>query len=82
MLIQNTKKSPGVEAALFNLMGEMGMNTFGCFSFLALYLFCNEPVKKKNYGVRTLAAEPPPPLIRASTLLAGPTLPPSESTYM
>ena len=47
MLIQNTKKSPGVEAALFNLMGEMGMNTFGCFSFLALYLFCNEPVKKK-----------------------------------
>ena len=27
--------------------------------------------RKKNYGVRTLTAEPPPPPILASTLLAG-----------
>ena len=80
MLIQNTKKSPGVEAALFNWMGEMGMNTFGCFSFLALYLFWNETMKKKIMAYVRLQLNLPLPW--ASTLLAGPTVPPFESMYM
>ena len=33
------------------------------------------------YGVRTFKDEPPPTPIRASMLLAGPPLPPSECTY-
>ena len=80
MLIQNTKKCPGVETALFNWMGEMGMNTFGCFSFLALYLFCNETMKKKIMAYVRLQLNLPLPW--ASTLLAGPTVPPFESMYM
>ena len=49
MLNQNTKKNPGIEFALFNCKGEMGMDNFGYLSNL-LY---NETVKK-FYGVRTL----------------------------
>ena len=58
---QNTKKSPGMEFALFDCTGVMGMDNCGCLnSSLSLFLFCNEPAKKK-YDVRTPTAKPPPP---------------------
>ena len=51
------QKSPGIEFALFNYTGKMGMDNFGYLSSsLSLFLFCNESVKK-NYDVRTLTAE-------------------------
>ena len=44
---QNTKKSPGMEFALFDCTGVMGMDNCGCLnSSLSLFLFCNEPAKK------------------------------------
>ena len=54
--------------------GNLSISLFSC-------LFCNEP-EKKMYGVRTLTAEPPPPIVRASTPLARPLLlPPSKRTH-
>ena len=39
-------------------------------------------LRKKNYVVRTLTAEPPRPTVQASTLLGGPLLPPPfKRTY-
>ena len=39
ILNQNTKKNPGIEVALFNFTGDMGINNFGCltssFSFFS-----------------------------------------------
>ena len=49
------------------------------FTFFILFLFCNKPAKKENYGIRTLTAEPPPAPMRASTPLAGPPLAPPLS---
>ena len=58
---QSTKKNPGIECALFNYTGEMGMDRFCCLNgSLSLFLFCNEPAKKK-YDIRTFTAEPSPP---------------------
>ena len=37
-LNQNTKKSPGIEGALFNCTGKMGMDNFGCLNRL---IFCS-----------------------------------------
>ena len=55
MLNKNTKKSTGIEGALFNCMGEMGMDNFGCLksslSFF-LFLFYNEPAEKIMAYVR------------------------------
>ena len=48
---QNTKKSTGIEGALFNSMDEIG-------HFLYFYFVIN--LQKKIYGVRMLTAEPPP----------------------
>ena len=62
------------------------MDNFGCLNsslplfYLYFVIFCKEPAKKE-YGVRTLTAEPSPPPMRASTLVTGPPLPPSERTY-
>ena len=54
---QNTKKSPGVEGALFNCTVVMWMDSFGCLNSFELFLFYKEPVKKIYiYGVRTLTA--------------------------
>ena len=40
MLNQNTKKSAGIEFALFDYTGEMGMDNFGCLnSSLSLFFF-------------------------------------------
>ena len=45
---QSTKKSPEIEFTLFNSTGEMEMDNFGNpNSSFILFLFCNEPVKKK-----------------------------------
>ena len=44
---QNTKKSTGIEGALFNSMDEIGMDNFGCLNrSFSLFLFCNEPAKE------------------------------------
>ena len=64
MLNQNTKKSPGIEFALFTCTGEMGMDSFGFLNCsLILLLFCNKPAKK-NYGIRTLTLTTGSPLSR------------------
>ena len=77
---KNNKKSRGIEGAFFNCMGEMGFDNFGCLnsSFSLFYFDLVANLRKKIYGVRTLRAEIPHPLIRVNTLLAGPTLPPSS----
>ena len=80
---KNTKKSPGIEGALFYCTREMGMDNFGCMNgslYLFCFFFCKKPAKK-NYGVRTLTFELPPPPIRVRTLLAGPHLHLSERRY-
>ena len=58
----------------------MGMDDFGYLkSSLYIISIRNATnLRKKNYGIRTLRAEPSPPLYE---LLAGSTLPPSEPTY-
>ena len=70
ILNQNTKKNPGIEVALFNFTGDMGIDNFGCLtsSFSFFFLFCNEPAKRKIMR-RALTADPPPFPIRASALL-------------
>ena len=45
-----TPEDPGIEFALFNYTGEMGVDNFGCLSSsLSLFLFCNESAKKKQH---------------------------------
>ena len=55
---KNIKKSPGIEGALFNCTGEMGMDYFGCLISLLHFYFSTNPRLKIN-GVRTLTAQPP-----------------------
>ena len=80
MLNQNTKKSLGIVDALFNCMGQMGMDNFGCLnSSLSLFLLCNEPAKKVM--VHAYLQLTPSPPTQASMLLARPPLhPPSIHT--
>ena len=45
MSTQNTKKSPGIEVALSNCTGGIGMNNFGCLNslfFLFYFKVCND----------------------------------------
>lgn len=49
---QNTKKSPGIEFALFNNTREMGMDDFFNFNFVT-------KLQKNICGVCMLTAEPP-----------------------
>ena len=77
---QNTKKSPGVEGALFNCTVVMWMDSFGCLNSFELFLFYKEPVKKKNMAYVRLQLNLRPPPIRASIFLAVPPLS-SERTY-
>ena len=74
----NTKENPEIEGAHFNCIGVMGLDSFGCLnsSFSLFYFYLAMNLRKKIYGMRTLAAETPPPPIRASMLLAGPSQPP------
>ena len=53
ILNQNTKKNPGIEVALFNFTGDMGIDNSGCLtsSFSFFFLFCNEPAKRKYYAM-------------------------------
>ena len=49
MLNQNTKKSAGIEFALIDYMGEMGMDNFGCLnSSLFFFFFSNESAEKNS----------------------------------
>ena len=58
---KNTKKTPKIEAALFNCTGEMGTDNFGCLNS-SLILLCFYFVKnlQKTFGVCTLTVEPSP----------------------
>ena len=53
MSIQNTKKSPGIEVALFNCTGDMRMDNSFCLNSSSLFLFCNEPAGKKVWHTCT-----------------------------
>ena len=75
ILNQNTRKNPGIEVALFNFTGDMGIDNFGCltssFSFFFYFVIMN---LQKKIMRRALTADPPPFLIRASALLTGPSV--------
>ena len=79
---QNTKKSPGIEGALFNCTRDMRMDNFGCLNAVVHFLYSisilHEPAKKKIMAY-TLTAKSPPSPIRASKLLARPPLPSSSA---
>ena len=58
---QKATNSPGIEVAFFNSTGDMEIDNVGCLKSLLLFLFYFVTnLRKKNYGVRTLTAEPPP----------------------
>ena len=59
------------------------MDSLGCLNspLSSFYFYFVTNLQKKNYGVHTRAAEPPPHPIQASGLLAGPPIFPSEHTY-
>ena len=80
----NTKKNPGIEGAHFNCIGVMGLDSFGSLnsSFSLFYFYLAMNLREKIYGMRTLTAETPPPHIRASMLLAGPSQPPPPSSKL
>ena len=46
ILNQNIKKSLGIEGALFNCTGEMGMDNFGCTYFMG-DPFCKNSFSQK-----------------------------------
>lgn len=55
MFIQNIKKSPGIDVALSNCTGEMGIDKFRYLNSSLYFLFC------KKYGVLAGPPLPPPP---------------------
>ena len=75
---QNTEKSPGIEFKLFNCMGEMGMDNFAYLnnSLSLFYFYFVTNLRKKIMVDVHLQLNLPPHPIRASALLAGPSLPP------
>ena len=88
ILKENTKKSSGIEGALFNCKGEMGMDNFACMNgslYLFCLFFCNKPAKKfvacVSLHLNLPPPRPPPHLIRVRSLLAGRHLQLSECTY-
>ena len=63
MLNQNiTKKSPGIQFALFSCTREMEIDQFGYLnsSIFLFYFYFMTNLRKKYYGVRTLTTESPP----------------------
>ena len=79
---QNTKKSPGIEFSVSSCTREMGMDNFGHLnsSLSSFYFYCVTRLEKNLTYVR-LQLNLPLSVIRASTLLVGPSLPPFEREY-
>ena len=78
---QNTKKSPGIEVALFNCTGDVGMDNFGClnisFSLNHFYFLTN--LKKKIMAYVSLQLKLPL-LHTIRNAFSRPPFPPSERT--
>ena len=76
ILNQNTRKNPGIEVALFNFTGDMGIDNFGCLtSSFAFFFYFVMNLQKEKIMWRALTADPPPLPIRASALLTWPSVP-------
>ena len=62
---QNTKKSPGIEGALFNCTRDMRMDNFGCLNAVVHFVYSisilHEPAKKKLWRTRLQLNLLPPP---------------------
>ena len=77
--IKTPRRALGIEVALSNCTGKMGMDNCSC---LNSSYFCFVAILRKEFmaHVRLQMNHPSPP-IRDSTLLAGPPLHPSQCTY-
>ena len=81
MLNQNTKKSPGIEIALFNCTGETGIDNSGRLnsSLSSFYSYFVTNLRKKNMAYVRLLLNLRPSPIWANTLSAGRPLSPFRS---
>ena len=82
MLNQNTKKSAGIEFALIDYMGEMGMDNFGCLNSSLFFFFFQTNLRKKIHRVCIVTAEPPPSPTDKSVRFWLDYPSPSERTYV
>ena len=79
---QNTKKSPGIDCALFNCARKKNDN-FSCLncSCSSFYFYFGTNLWKKFMAYELLQLNLPRPTLWVSTLLAGPPIPLTEPTY-